>query len=139
MAKSGASVAEVRHIYDTLSTLTSSCPRQFLNELEEKLLPIGIKDREALLAIKKKEHQAKGLPFDGKLYNWDYSYYNHKYVQETLDLDGSLVKEYFPVSFVVPTVLEIYQNLLHVRFEEIKDASVWHPGFRRLSSAWIIF
>ncbi|KAF8970809.1 metallopeptidase MepB [Flammula alnicola] len=99
----------------------------FLNGVEEKLLPIGIKDREKLLAMKKKEHEDKGLPFDNKLYTWDFGYYNTKYVKETLDLDGTLIKEYFPVSVVVPTILEIYQNLLAVRFEEMKDASVWHP------------
>jgi hypothetical protein len=38
-----------------------------------------------------------------------------------------LVKEYFPVSVVVPTILEIYQNLLGVTFQEIKG-STWHPG-----------
>ncbi|PPQ89666.1 hypothetical protein CVT25_013853 [Psilocybe cyanescens] len=99
----------------------------FLNDLEDKLLPVGLKDRETLLAIKKKEHEAKNLPFDGKFYLWDYRYYDRKYIEETLDLDDSLVKEYFPVSVVVPSILTIYQNLLGVRFEELKDASIWHP------------
>lgn len=78
--------------------------------------------------MKKKEHEAKGLPFDGNFYLWDYRYYDRKFIEETLDLDDSLVKEYFPVSVVVPTILEIYQNLLGVRFEELKNASIWHPG-----------
>ena len=92
------------------------------------MLPVGIKDREALLAIKKKEHEEKGLAFDGEFYIWDYRYYDRKYIEQSLDLDESLVKEYFPVSVVVPAILNIYQNLLGVRFEEIKDASTWHPG-----------
>lgn len=33
----------------------------------------------------------------------------------------------FPVSVVVPTILEIYQNLLGVQFQEI-HGSTWHPG-----------
>ena len=51
-------------------------------------------------------------------------------MEHTLDLDDSLVKEYFPVSVVVPAILDIYQNLLGVKFTEIKgDArDVWHPG-----------
>lgn len=57
-------------------------------------------------------------------------YYNRLYVERNLSLDGSLVKEYFPVSFVVPAILDIYQHLLGVKFMEIdggaKDA--WHPG-----------
>ncbi|KDR82739.1 hypothetical protein GALMADRAFT_238246 [Galerina marginata CBS 339.88] len=99
----------------------------FLNDLEEKLLPVGIKDRETLLALKKKEHEEKGFPFDGKFYLWDYRYYDRKYIEESLDLDDMLVKEYFPVSVVVPAILTIYQNLLGVRFEEIKNPSIWHP------------
>ena len=43
-------------------------------------------------------------------------------------MDDMLVKEYFPVSAVVPAILEIYQNLLGVRFEAIQNASTWHPG-----------
>lgn len=79
--------------------------------------------------MKKKEHEEKGIPFDGEFYLWDHSYYDRKYVEETLSLDDSLVKEYFPVSVVVQTILSIYQNLLGVRFEALKNASTWHPGW----------
>jgi len=77
--------------------------------------------------MKKKEYEAKGLPFDGEFYIWDYRYYDRKYIEASLNLDDMLVKEYFPVSVVVPTILSIYQNLLGVRFEEI-HGSTWHPG-----------
>jgi metallopeptidase MepB len=79
--------------------------------------------------MKQKEHAEKGIPFDGEFYIWDYRYYDRKYVEETLSLDDMLVKEYFPVSVVVPTILSIYQNLLGVKFEPLKDASIWHPGW----------
>lgn len=101
---------------------------QFLDDLEEKLRPVGIKDRDTLLAMKKKEHEALGLPFDGEFYIWDYRYYDRKYIEESLDLDDMLVKEYFPVSVVVPAILDIYQSLLGVQFVEIKDGKTWHPG-----------
>ncbi|KAG6880770.1 hypothetical protein C0993_004569, partial [Termitomyces sp. T159_Od127] len=69
---------------------------EFLNDLENKLRPVGIKERETLLALKKKEHEEKGIPFDGEFYIWDYRYYDRKYTEETLELDDMLVKEYFP-------------------------------------------
>lgn len=100
---------------------------QFLDDLEEKLRPVGIKERDILLAMKKKEHEEKGFTFDGNFYVWDYRYYDRKYIEQTLDLDDMIVKEYFPVSVVVPTILSIYQNLLGVRFQEI-TGSTWHPG-----------
>lgn len=51
-------------------------------------------------------------------------------MERNLSLDDSLVKEYFPVSVVIPAILDIYQNLLGVKFVEITgDArDVWHPG-----------
>jgi Zn-dependent oligopeptidase len=49
--------------------------------------------------------------------------------EKTLDLDYNLVKQYFPVAVVVPIILDIYQRLLGVLFEEIKEGA-WHPGNR---------
>ena len=77
--------------------------------------------------MKKKEHEEKGLPFDGEFYLWDYRYYDRKFIETSLDLDDMLVKEYFPVTVVVPAILEIYQKLLGVKFEERKGET-WHPG-----------
>ncbi|KIL67827.1 hypothetical protein M378DRAFT_9095 [Amanita muscaria Koide BX008] len=104
----------------------------FLDDLEAKLRPVGIKEREILLEMKKKEHAAQGLPFDGQFYIWDYRYYDRKYVEETLDLDDMLVKEYFPVAVVVPAILSIYQNLLGVRFVETKGMT-WHPDVQQFA------
>lgn len=98
-----------------------------MDDLEQRLKPVGTKERTVLLEMKKKEHEAKGLPFDGEFYIWDYRYYDRKYIEERLSLDDMLVKEYFPVSVVVPAILSIYQNLLSVRFVEIKG-STWHKG-----------
>jgi Zn-dependent oligopeptidase len=78
--------------------------------------------------MKKKEHGERGIPFDGEFYLWDLQYYHRKYVKETLSLDDTLVKQYFPVSVVVQAILSIYQNFLGVRFEALKEASTWHPG-----------
>ena len=100
---------------------------QFLADLEQKLRPVGLKDRETLLALKKEEHDKKGLPFDGEFYLWDYRYYDRVFIERSLNLDDSLVKEYFPVSKVVPAILDIYQNLLGVTFVEVKGET-WHPG-----------
>lgn len=100
---------------------------EFLTDLENKLRPVALKERDTLLALKKKEHEKLGLPFDGEFYIWDYRYYDRKYIEETLDLDDMKVKEYFPVAVVVPAILQIYQDLLGVKFVEVKG-DLWHPG-----------
>ncbi len=94
---------------------------QFLTDLEQKLRPVGLKDRETLLALKMEEHAKKGLPFDGEFYLWDYRYYDRVFIERSLNLDDSLVKEYFPVSKVVPAILDIDPDL------EVKGET-WHPG-----------
>ncbi|KAJ7366807.1 metallopeptidase MepB [Mycena albidolilacea] len=104
----------------------------FLDDLETKLTPVGLKDRDTLLALKKKEHEERGLPYDGNLFIWDYRYYDRKYIETSLELDDMLVKEYFPVSVVVPAIMEIYQNLLGVQFEAI-NGSTWHPDVQQFS------
>ncbi|EIN12760.1 metallopeptidase MepB [Punctularia strigosozonata HHB-11173 SS5] len=99
----------------------------FLEDLERKLRPVGEADRAALLELKKEEHARRGLPFDGELYIWDYRYYDRLFVERTLALDDAEVKEYFEVERVVPTILEVYQRLLGVRFVEIQDGNeMWH-------------
>ncbi|CAA7261352.1 unnamed protein product [Cyclocybe aegerita] len=105
----------------------------FLDDLESKLRPVGEKELEILLAMKRREHEERDFPFDGQFYIWDYRYYDRKYIEESLSLDDMLVKEYFPVSVVVPTILSIYQNLLGVKFQELKDASTWHPEVQAFS------
>ncbi|KAF5369475.1 hypothetical protein D9758_002530 [Tetrapyrgos nigripes] len=107
----------------------------FLDDLEHKLAAVGKKDLENLLTLKEAEHKSLGIPFDGNFYIWDYRYYDRKYIEEKLDLDDSAVKEYFPVNHVVPTILDIYQNLLGVKFVEMKDeeGATWHPDVQRFS------
>ncbi|KAG8766151.1 hypothetical protein FRC12_007057, partial [Ceratobasidium sp. 428] len=51
---------------------------------------------------------------------------------ESLSLDDALVKEYFPVDVVVPTILEIYQDLLGVKFQEVKG-NLWHPEVQQFA------
>jgi hypothetical protein len=98
-----------------------------LDDLEKRLRPIGEKDRETLLKLKKEDHEKRGLPFDNEFYLWDYRYYDRLFVEKTLSLDDSLVKEYFPVDVVVPAILDIYQNLLGVKFYDMQGLT-WHPG-----------
>ncbi|KAH7885032.1 hypothetical protein F5I97DRAFT_1810510 [Phlebopus sp. FC_14] len=123
------------YITEVKMVKTASNAEKFLNELQAKLLPIAKHERTTLLALKKEEHEKRGLPFDGEFYIWDYRYYDRLFVKKTLNLDDSLVKEYFPVSVVVPTILDIYQNLLEVKFVEVKGNAkdVWHPEVQQFA------
>ncbi|PCH40126.1 zincin [Wolfiporia cocos MD-104 SS10] len=104
----------------------------FLADLEQKLRPVGAQNRAVLLALKEEEHKTRGLPFDGEFFYWDYMYYERVLIERTLKLDEQKVKEHFPVSVVVPAIMEIYQNLLGVRFVEIKGET-WHPDVQQFA------
>ncbi|KAI0372191.1 Metalloprotease [Pilatotrama ljubarskyi] len=114
------------YITEVKMVKTAKAVEEFLSELEQKLRPVGLKDREALLALKKREHESKGLPFDGELYVWDYSYYDRKFLEEHLSLDTKALREHFPVDVVVPAILDIYKQLFEVEFVEV-EAETWHP------------
>jgi hypothetical protein len=78
--------------------------------------------------LKAKDRESSGLEPEDGFFTWDYRYYDRMYLEQTLQLDENEIKEYFPVSKVVPTILGIYQDLLGVRFEEAKgeQAGTWH-------------
>lgn len=103
----------------------------FLNDLLKQLQPIGKSEREKLLQLKKEECEKRGVEFDPTFYFWDYRYYDRLLVEQTLALDQEKVKEYFPVSVVVPKVLDIYKQLLNVEFQRVPKehgGATWHEG-----------
>ncbi|KAG6380299.1 hypothetical protein JVT61DRAFT_8408 [Boletus reticuloceps] len=109
--------------------------REFLDELRRYLDPIGRKELEAIIALKNEDYTKRGLLVDDDLDICDSRYYSRLYVENNLSLDGSLVKEYFPVSFVVPAILDIYQSLLGVKFVEVHGEAkdVWHPDVQQFA------
>ncbi|EIW81394.1 metallopeptidase MepB [Coniophora puteana RWD-64-598 SS2] len=109
----------------------------YMQDLEAKLLPFGQRDRERFLELKKEEHEKRGYPFDGELYIWDYWYYDRLSVERSLKLDEGTVREYFPVENTISAILDIYQDLLGLKFVEAGygEADVWYPGVRQFA-AW---
>jgi Zn-dependent oligopeptidase len=106
---------------------------KFLTELKDKLMPQGQAELLRLLQLKKQEKQELKLPFDGKINSWDTSYYNNILLQKEYQVDREEVKQYFPLEHVTSSMLELYQKLLSLRFEEITSSSLanfWHPDVR---------
>ncbi|GAA5832971.1 hypothetical protein JCM11251_006468, partial [Rhodosporidiobolus azoricus] len=105
------------HAAWTLEVKMAKTPTEvdsFLADLEEKLRPLGLQEREKLLELKKQEHEKRGWEVDDEFWLWDYRYYDRLYTETHLQLDNNVVKEYFPVSRVIPAVLGIYKDLLGV-------------------------
>lgn len=105
----------------------------FLNDLQEKLTPLGEAEKQKFLKVKKAEHEKRGWPVENELYLWDYRYYDRLTTERDLALDDNKVKEYFPVDKVVPTILDIYRQLLSVQFypvprDDEHGGKTWHKG-----------
>ncbi|KDQ17393.1 hypothetical protein BOTBODRAFT_105721 [Botryobasidium botryosum FD-172 SS1] len=108
---------------------------EFLDNLEQRLRPVGLNEVDTLLQLKKEEeatHKYPNAPPTDVFYLWDYRYFDRLFIEKSLDLDDSLVKEYFPVDVTVSEILKTYQSLLGVRFEEA-EGETWHPDVQHFT------
>lgn len=131
--KNPDTVIKARISLDAFNTSTDmQRPTQFLTDLRDRLLPVATREREVLLELKKEEHREKGYPTDDGFHVWDHGYYRQKYLKKSFNLDINLVKEYFPVSSVVPKIIDIFQKLFKIEFKKMdndkKEGHVWHAG-----------
>jgi len=106
---------------------------EFLNNLVEKLEDGLNSDMANLLELKRKEKEEQGLPFDGVLHSHDYNYYCEMDELKNYNLDHDLISEYFPMEHITKTILDMYQEILSLRFEVTENAHVWHEDVTQYS------
>uniref|UniRef100_A0A8C1LJB4 Neurolysin (metallopeptidase M3 family) n=1 Tax=Cyprinus carpio TaxID=7962 RepID=A0A8C1LJB4_CYPCA len=106
---------------------------RFLDELYKRLRPVGEQERQYLLSLKHADCERRGLEFDGQLHAWDMPYYMNQVEQVKFAVDKDKLLEYFPLEVVTEGLLNIYQDLLGLRFQRVQDAHVWHDSVKLYS------
>jgi len=102
---------------------------EFLEEISEQLSDIANRELSILKDLKMKEEGNAQVGME------DLLYYIKRAEEFKVDLDIGEIKQYFPVSLVISGMLKMFQDLFALRFDETKDAEVWHDTVR-VFSVW---
>jgi oligopeptidase A len=115
--------------YAELSLVTKMAdePRQvveFLEDLAVKALPQAHRDLRELRRFAHDEHGVDDLQA------WDIGYYAEKMRQHYYRLSQEEVKQYFPITRVLPGLFAVVQKLYGLDIGEIEDFDRWHSDVR---------
>ena len=86
------------------------------------------KGKEEIEQLADKKRQTTGDP-NAKIFAWDKSFYNNLMKNDSEGfVDEEKIKEYLPTEHVIPKCMEIFEEMLKVKFEKVTDNSIdtWH-------------
>jgi thimet oligopeptidase len=110
--------------------LSAERMQSFLNELEEASRPGAEREFAMVFEFARKQRpDLKEIDLAAR------GYWYEQYRRFAFQFDSQSVRPYFPYAQVEPGILKTAEKLFHVRFEQVRDADVWHPSV----TAWQVF
>ncbi|KAF8092771.1 hypothetical protein N665_0401s0018 [Sinapis alba] len=103
---------------------TSTRVIRFLEDISSSLTDLASRELSFLKDLKRKEEGE--LPFGVE----DLLYYIKRVEELQFDLDFGDIRQYFPVSLVLPGILKICQDLFGLKIEEVTEIDVWYYDVR---------
>lgn len=96
----------------------------FLNDLMSKTFPYAKKELEEI------QKYANANGFEGRLMNWDYSYWSEKYKNEKFSMNEEMLKPYFRLENVQAAIFDLANRLYGLNFEEDKSIPVYQKDVK---------
>ncbi|XP_048030878.1 neurolysin, mitochondrial isoform X3 [Megalobrama amblycephala] len=121
------------HLQECHRSLLRQVGDVLADELYKRLRPVGEQERQYLLSLKHADCERRGLAFDGQLHAWDMPYYMNQVEQVKFAVDKDKLIEYFPLEVVTEGLLNIYQDLLGLTFQQVENTHVWHDSVKLYS------
>jgi len=92
-----------------------------IRHLFKKLTPIlQRKMKSEIQAIYKIFNKNQYNPQNNTIYDYDLIYYSNQYKKKFLNLDSNIIKKYFPCSYTIPRIMDIFAELFGLKFQKIK-------------------
>ncbi|KAI5954788.1 PRD1 [Candida theae] len=100
----------------------------FLNDLRDKLTPVGESELQVLKDLKSKDLEARGLAPEKEFYSWDFAYYDQRLLEQKYQVDSLKISEYFPLQSTIKKMLGFYETIMDAKFVKLspKPTEVWH-------------
>ncbi|OAX82572.1 hypothetical protein ACJ72_03077 [Emergomyces africanus] len=100
---------------------TPKTVNDFLGDLRSRLKSGGLKELEALKALKKTDIASRdpSQSFEDRYYLWDHRFYDRMMLEKQFSINHQLIAEYFPLQTTIRGMLKIFEELFGLVFVEI--------------------
>lgn len=100
-----------------------------LEDVKTRLAPLAEAEIQTMLELKRQDLQKRGDVSSGeggKLYFWDWAFYNKKLKRERYAVDTARIAEYFEVENTLRGMLSIFEELFGLAFQREGVCNAWH-------------